>query len=64
MAQGEVERFAVPGIHALIFLLHEALGGGGMASLRVDRLAKCYAQMPLEFPVAMPEGWLQRCGSG
>jgi hypothetical protein len=64
LAQGEVERFEVPGIHALNFLLHEALGGGGMASLRVDPLAKGYAQMLLDFPVAVPEEWLQRYGLG
>jgi hypothetical protein len=58
LVAGEVERFDVPGIHALNFLLHEALGGGGMASLRVDPLAKGYAQMLLDFPVAVPEEWL------
>jgi hypothetical protein len=58
LVQGEVERFEVPGIHAFNFLLHEALGGGGMASLRVDPLAKGYAQMLLDFPVAVPEEWL------
>ena len=57
---GEVERFEVPGIHALNFLLHQALGGGGMASLRVDPLAKGYAQMLLDFRVAVPQEWLQR----
>ena len=54
LVEGEVERFDVPGIHALNFLLHEALGGGGMASLRVDPLAKGYAQMLLDFPVVVP----------
>jgi hypothetical protein len=56
LVQGEVERFEVPGIHAMNFLLHEALGGGGMASLRVDPLAKGYAQMLLDFPIVVPEG--------
>ena len=59
LVQGEVERFEVPGIHALNFLLHQALGGGGMASLRLDPLAKGYAQMLLDFPVAVPEAWLE-----
>ena len=59
LVQGEVERFEVPGIHALNFLLHQALGGGGMASLRLDPLAKGYAQMLLDFPVAVPEAWLK-----
>jgi hypothetical protein len=60
LVQGEVERYEVPGIHALNFLLHQALGGGGMASLRVDPLAKGYAQMLLDLPVAVPEEWLER----
>ncbi len=60
LVQGEVERYEVPGIHALNFLLQQALGGGGMASLRVDPLAKGYAQILLDFPVAVPEEWLQR----
>ncbi len=60
LVQGDVERYEVPGIHALNFLLHEALGGGGMASLRVDPLAKGYAQMLLDFPLAVPEDWLHR----
>ena len=59
LVQGEVERYEVPGIHALNFLLQQALGGGGMASLRVDALAKGYAQMLLDFPVLVPEEWLR-----
>ena len=42
----------------------EALGGGGMASLRVDPMAKGYAQMLLDFPVFVPEAWLQRHALG
>ena len=42
-----VERFDLPGSNAMNFLLHDVLGGGGMASLRTDNLAKCYAQVLL-----------------
>ena len=42
--------------------MHEALGGGGMASLRVDPLAKGYAQMLLDLPIAVPVEWLERFG--
>ena len=62
LVRGEVERFEVPGIGALNFLLHQALGGGGMASLRVDPLAKGYAQMLLDFSVAVPADWIGRFG--
>lgn len=60
LVAGRVERYEVPGIGALNFLLYEALGGGGMASLRVDPLAKGMAQMLLDFPVAVPQEWRER----
>lgn len=59
LVNGKVERFALPGIHGMNFLLHEALGGGGMASLRVDPLGKAYAQILLDMPVEVQEGLLQ-----
>jgi len=49
-----VERFEVPGTNALNFLLQGALGGGGVASMRVDMLAKGKAQQLLEIPVSVP----------
>jgi len=49
-----VERFELPGIHALNFVLHGSLGGGQMASLRMDPLAKGMAQQLLDFPVQVP----------
>ena len=49
-----VERYELPGLGALNFLLYEALGGGGSASLSSDPLGKSYAQMLLEFPVEVP----------
>ena len=51
-----VERFDLPGFGAMNFLLHDVLGGGGMASLRTDNLAKCYAQVLLQMDVPAPEG--------
>lgn len=49
-----VERFELPGFNAINLLLHESLGGGGMASLRMDMLAKGMAQQLLDFPVQVP----------
>jgi hypothetical protein len=49
-----VERFDLPGIHALNFVLHDALGGGGVASLRIDAQGKAFAQMLMEYPIPMP----------
>jgi hypothetical protein len=49
-----VERFEVPGVHALNFVVHECLGGGIMGSMRLDAAAKNMAQLLLEFPVSVP----------
>lgn len=52
--RGAVQRYDLPGTHALNFMLHEALGGGGMASVRMDSQGKAYAQMLLDHPVPVP----------
>jgi hypothetical protein len=52
--KGRVERFDLPGVGALNFMLYDALGGGGVASLRNDPQGKALAQMLLEFPVPVP----------
>ena len=50
----QVERFHLPGIHALNLLLHGALAGGGPRSPRLDPLGKGMAQMLLDMPVKVP----------
>ncbi|HET8548461.1 MAG TPA: hypothetical protein VFL57_10675 [Bryobacteraceae bacterium] len=40
LVKGKVERFELPNLGALNFLLHEALGGGGTVSLRIDAQGK------------------------
>jgi len=59
MVEGTVERFDVPGVSGFNFLLSEALGGGGMASLRNDPLAKGLAQILLDLPVNVPSAWVK-----
>jgi len=54
LVKGSVQRFDLPGTHALNFLMHEALGGGGIASVRMDSQGKAFAQMLLDFPVPIP----------
>ena len=49
-----VERFLMPGTNAVNFLLHDVLGGGGVASLRNDAQGKGYAQILLDTPIAVP----------
>jgi len=42
LIKGEVERFELPNLGAINLLLHEALGGGGTVSLRIDAQGKTY----------------------
>ncbi len=58
--EGPVTRWRLPGINGFNFLLRRALGGGGMASLKADPLAKAYAQMLLDMPVRIPVGLLSK----
>jgi len=51
LLDGEVSRWAMPGIGGYNFLLRHSLGGGGIASLRTDPQGKCHAQMLLSFPI-------------
>jgi hypothetical protein len=51
LVKGRVTRFEVPGIGAFNFVCEQALGGGGMASLRNDPLGKGMGQILLAMPV-------------
>ena len=55
VARGPVERYELPGLNAFNFILNDALGGGGAASLRLDPQGKTYAQQLLDMPVPLPE---------
>ena len=59
MASPEMDRYVLPGLPALNFVLHHALGGGGVASLRNDPQAKGYAQILLDTPVRLPAQLLE-----
>ena len=59
MASSEIDRYVLPGLPALNFVLHHALGGGGVASLRNDPQAKGYAQILLDTPVSLPAKLLE-----
>jgi len=56
--KGKVERFDLPGTQSMNFVLHDVLGGGGVASLRNDPQGKAYAQILLGFPIPIPEDLL------
>ncbi|WP_137817818.1 acyclic terpene utilization AtuA family protein [Pseudomonas sp. 2FG] len=57
---GRISRWYLPGCHGLNFLLENALGGGGVASLRIDPQGKAFAQQLLEFPVPVPKALAER----
>lgn len=57
-----VERFYMPGCGAFNFLLHDVLGGGGVASLRNDNQGKGYAQLLLASDIAIPASLAQLHG--
>ncbi len=55
---GPAVRFEAPGLDALNFLIQGALGGGGMASMRIDPQGKAFGQMALEMTVRIPQQWV------
>lgn len=56
---GEVERFELPNLGALNFLLHHSLGGGGTLSLKTDAQGKTYAAALLRMYIEVPIEELQ-----
>src|SRR6266542_4336849 len=55
LVAGKVERFELPNLGALNFLLHEALGGGGTVSLRVDAQGKTLGAALLRMQIDVDE---------
>ncbi len=55
ICQGEVERFELPNLRALNFLLHHSLGGGGTLSLMTDAQGKTFSTALLRMEVEASE---------
>ncbi len=55
ICKGEVERFELPNLGALNFLLHESLGGGGTLSLMTDAQGKTFSTALLRMEVEVSE---------
>lgn len=55
MITGEVDRFEIPNLNALNFLLHGALGGGGTLSLKTDAQGKVYSTALLRMVLDVPD---------
>jgi hypothetical protein len=62
ICNGEVDRFELPNLLALNFLLHESLGGGGAASLRFDAQGKTFSQYLLSMSVTVPAALVATAG--
>ncbi|HEX8184543.1 MAG TPA: hypothetical protein VF747_07320 [Blastocatellia bacterium] len=52
---GEVERFEIPNLGALNFLLHQSLDGGGTLSLKTDAQGKTYSSALLRMEIDLDE---------
>jgi hypothetical protein len=60
LVQGEVERFELPNLQALNFLLHGALGGGGTVSLMTDAQGKVFSTALLRLEIEVPDEVAER----
>ncbi|WP_419941249.1 AtuA-related protein [Candidatus Palauibacter sp.] len=56
ICEGEVERFELPNLRALNFLLHRSLGGGGTVSLMLDAQGKTFSTALLRMEIEIPDG--------
>jgi len=54
MVRGPIERFELPNLHALNFLLHGALDGGGTVSLMMDAQGKTFSTAMLRMEIDVP----------
>jgi len=64
LVRGPVERYEMPNLHALNFVLHGALDGGGTVSLMTDAQGKTYATALLRMLVEVPDALLARLPEG
>jgi len=53
--RGRVDRYELPNLGALNFVLHQALDGGGLASLRLDTQGKTYGYALLRMELDVPD---------
>lgn len=59
ICKGKVERYELPNIGALNFILNESLGGGGTVSLKLDAQGKTHASTLLRMDVDVPKELLE-----
>jgi len=59
VCKGEVERYELPNIGALNFILNDSLGGGGTVSMKLDAQGKTHAAQVLRMELEVPEDILR-----
>jgi hypothetical protein len=59
---GDVERYEIPNLKALNFLLHGALDGGGTLSLKTDAQGKVFSTALLRMMIDVPDAEARRLG--
>lgn len=59
---GDVERYELPNLGALNFLLHGALDGGGTLSLKTDAQGKVYSTAMLRMTLDVPDDEARAAG--
>jgi hypothetical protein len=59
---GEVQRYELPNLRALNFLLHGALDGGGTLSLKTDAQGKVFSTALLRLVLDVPDDEARRLG--
>ena len=52
---GKVDRYPIPNLHAINFLLHDSLGGGGTVSLKLDAQGKTLSSAMLRMTIDITE---------
>lgn len=62
ICKGEVDRFELPNLGALNFLLHESLGGGGTLSLMTDAQGKTFSTALLRMEIEIDDQEAERFG--
>lgn len=62
VCRGKVDRYEVPNLNALNFILHDSLGGGGTESLKTDAQGKTHAQGMLAMEIEVPDALVPENG--
>jgi hypothetical protein len=57
IVKGPIDRYDLPNLRGLNFILHDSLGGGGSASLKTDAQGKTHGMALLRMMVEVPDDY-------